>query len=133
MSKVDIDFHSFHTNENGNEDIKYNVEADARFEDGFEIIEFDEPMEDAKIKCIIRYNSNELHLIREGDFSSEMHFYKSEKSFGMYDVMGYTIDLNLGLRNLEINNMKLHIEYDLIVNQINTGNFKINININRSE
>lgn len=131
MNKVAMNFHSKHTHENEKEEIRYTKDVNQYQEDNFAVLSYLEPNDDGSdnINCQIKYNDNEIHVYREGDISSEIHLYKDGQSFGAYDIMGYTIDLNVNLKDLKINDTKLVMEYDLMVDQVLSGNFKINIEI----
>lgn len=131
MNKVAMNFHSRHSNENEKEEIKYSKQVDKYREAEYEVLSYLEPSDEGadNINCQIKYNDNEIHVYREGEISSEIHLYKDGQSFGVYDIMGYTIDLNVNLKDLKIDEERLIMEYDLMVDQIVSGNFKIQIDI----
>lgn len=131
MNKVTMNFHSRHTHENEKEEMSYNKKVDHYSEEDYKVLSYLEPSDEGSdhIECQIKYNDNEIHIYREGDLSSEIHLYKEGQSFGVYDIMGYTIDLGIGLKDLKLSESRLVMDYDLMIDQVVSGNFKIQIDI----
>lgn len=133
MSNIKISVNTIHLFEGNEEVVSYKALAQFQEKKDYHEIKYSDPaIDDKESYVMLKYNENELRIIREGSIKSEMVFQPRGSSFGTYEYHGFNLDMKPVLRDFSIEDNLIKVNYDLIINNQNTGNFDVEINILQS-
>ncbi|MGM9971642.1 MAG: DUF1934 family protein [Anaeroplasmataceae bacterium] len=108
--------------------VKFNTETIQEIE-GIYIFK-DESLENTTLH-IEKLNNNKLLFKRYGDTNMEVIYSKNEKTNGIYNnSMGLEFEFYVYTNDMYIMNEKIFVDYDLYLDNIFQGNFKIYVLIN---
>lgn len=103
---------------------KTSYKGDFSFEDG--CIVFVDQSTQNTMQSIKIINNQKILLKRTGSTNQKILFDSNKKTIGTYsDELGFDFEFIVDTKNIELTDDKIYIEYDLLIDNINQGTFKI--------
>jgi len=110
--------------------INYKVEGKLLRSGRYSILSYQEPNveDDSFIKVTIKFNQEEVILLKEGNITQELNF-KKVNAYGIYEVSGFNFKLDIKVDKLLVEENSIFLEYELFVEKSPSGHFQIKIEI----
>lgn len=130
MKNIKISVNTIHLFEGKEEEVTYKADAVYQKFDDFHQISYEDPaISDKQSIVIMKYNEKELRIIRQGSIKSEIIFQPRGTSFGSYEYHGLVLDMKPVLLDYNVEENYIKVNYDLLINNQDTGNFDVEIKI----
>lgn len=130
MEQINLKINSQTLLDNEIDTIIYETKAKLIKSAKYQIISYIDKVNDDD-KVIIKYNDDVLIIQRDGSIKNKLVFDKQKSSYGIYEVQGNNMKLNIDLLSLNTSLTSIDLEYKLLIQAQDAGHFKISIEITK--